>query len=114
MFSNNLAECKIEYFSDVPILVISGDVTGDCEDLVLQKYEDAAKDNVKAVGVQFQKSEYINSSGVAVILKMMKKAKSKNIDIIFVSMTDYYKTVFQIVGLLSVLTVVDNREMLLN
>lgn len=110
MFSINKADCVVERFNGIPIVVISGDFTSDAEELVLGVFSGLYNEDGSVIGIEFSRSEYINSSGLAVILKILKESRSRGKHVVFVSLSEYYQTVFSVMGLLSSLRSVASRE----
>jgi anti-anti-sigma factor len=82
---------------DVAILSFTGDIASTSKDAILQAYHGAGA--VKKVLLDFSGVDYINSSGIAIIIQMLleeRTAAHRTIGIF--GLTPHFKKVFTMVG----------------
>lgn len=80
------------------IVELSGTVDRGAKEGMETAYEDAAKVPGEIV-LDFENVEFINSTGIAVIVGLLAMARAENRDVGAVGLTDHYKEVFEITRL---------------
>lgn len=88
----------------VAILAFSGDIASTSKDLMLQAYHGVGE--VKKVLLDFSGVDYINSSGIAIIIQMLieeRTAGHRTIGIF--GLTPHFKKVFTMVGVAKYATI---------
>lgn len=86
--------------NDLPIIVIEGDLTSDADTDVKKIYSDLKeKYNKNKILINFEKTKYINSSGIATLINIIQETNEKNGSIAFVGMSDHLQKVMDIVGI---------------
>jgi anti-anti-sigma factor len=87
-------------FKSIPVLVIEGDLTSDADSDVKNAYTDLKnKYPINEIIVNFEKTKYINSSGIATLINIIQDINERNGAIAFVGMSDHLKKVMDIVGI---------------
>ena len=84
--------------SDVAVLRFSGDITGTSNDAVFKAYRKIPAGASKLV-FDFSKVEYINSSGIALVIELLMAAKKDNRTIQSFGLSPHFQKVFVMVGL---------------
>src|SRR5271165_6146593 len=84
----------------VPITVLrfAGDITSTSRAAVLGTYQGLAE-NVKRILLDFSKVEYLNSSGIALVIQMMIAANKRGQAIQSFGLTAHFQKVFTMVGI---------------
>ena len=92
----------------VAILGLTGDIASTSKDGILQAYH--AVGDVKKVLLDFSGVDYINSSGIAIIIQMLieERASGRRTIGIF-GLTTHFKKVFTMVGVAKYATLSDNE-----
>ena len=75
--------------------------------------EKIAENSQKTAALHFGASFYINSSGVADILKVIRSARNRNINIVIYKPNSYINSIFQIIGLYEVADLIESEDELL-
>ena len=97
MHSFNLTWEIIESF---PIIFFDGDITAKIEELLEETYDKVMSQiNSKMLIFDFTKANYINSSGISSLIKILKMYNEAGGDLIFTGLSDHLKRVMDIVGL---------------
>jgi anti-sigma B factor antagonist len=82
---------------NVAILAFSGDIASTSKDMVLQAYHGVGP--VKKVLLDFTGVDYINSSGISIIIQMLIEERSAGHRTIGIfGLTPHFKKVFTMVG----------------
>ena len=81
----------------VNVLRFSGDISSTSRDSVLNAYGKVAKD--RPVLLDFCHVDYINSSGIAVVIQMMMAANKAGQEICAFGLTPHFQKVFTMVGI---------------
>jgi len=96
-YSHRISSDQIE---NIPIIVIEGDMTSDADADVKKVYSELMdQHNIDKIIVNFEKTKYINSSGIATLINIIQNINDKNGKIAFVGMSDHFKKVMDIVGI---------------
>ena len=82
----------------VAVLMFTGDISSTSKTAILEAYHGLGAE-VKKVLLDFRKAEYINSSGIAIIIQMLLEAsKSGNRTVSIFGLTPHFTKVFTMVG----------------
>lgn len=81
----------------VNVLRFSGDISSTSRDAVLGAYGKVAKD--RPVLLDFCRVDYINSSGIALVIQMMMEANKSGQEICAFGLTPHFQKVFTMVGI---------------
>ena len=79
------------------VLRFTGDISSSSRDALLGAYGKVAKDH--PVLLDFSKVEYINSSGIALVIQMMMEANKAGQAICVFGLTPHFQKVFTMVGI---------------
>ncbi len=89
-----------DVMSDVPIIFIEGDLTSDADGDAKDIYNEIKKKQpIRKLVINFDKTKYINSSGIATLIHIIQDVNEKGGTIAFVGMSDHLKKVMTIVGI---------------
>lgn len=96
------AKAHVEEIQDgnggqITALRFSGDMSSNSRDAVLGSYESASK--AKPILLDFSKVDYINSSGIALVIQMMMEAAKSGQKIAVFGLTPHFEKVFTMVGI---------------
>lgn len=91
---------QVEEKNGAAILRFEGDITSFSEAVVLGTYRGLPAETYKKILLDFSKVEYINSSGIALIITMLMESSKAQQDVQCFGLTPHFKKVFEMVGLL--------------
>jgi anti-anti-sigma factor len=83
----------------VTVLRFAGDITSSSESAILGTYEGLAPETSHRILLDFSKVEYLNSSGIALIIQLMYAASKKGQSIQTFGLTPHFQKVFTMVGI---------------
>ncbi|HNX24232.1 MAG TPA: STAS domain-containing protein [Spirochaetota bacterium] len=100
---------KIE--KNFPVIFLDGDITSEADQLLEEAYfEIRNKIKEKIYIFDFEKANYINSSGISSFIKIIHMHKEEDGDFIFTGLSDHLKKVMDIVGLTDYVKIFDTIE----
>ncbi len=83
----------------VTVLRFEGDIASTSKDAVLGTYQALPKETNKLVLLDFTKVEYINSSGIALVIQMLIEASNSNQKVYAFGLSPHFTKVFTMVGI---------------
>lgn len=91
-------------------LALRGDVDLAADETLAGAYEQAASAGAERVVLDFDQVGYINSTGIALIVRLLAEARRDRRDVIAVGLTDHYREIFRITRLSDYLTIADDAS----
>lgn len=88
-----------------PVIALRGDVTGVAAEALEAGYAQAAGDGPTSVVLDFAATDYINSSGLAVIVGLLAQARGSGIEIRAQGLSEHYREIFEITRLSDFMTI---------
>jgi anti-anti-sigma factor len=82
----------------ITVLRFSGDITSASQPAVMGTYE-GLPDTAKRILLDFSKVEYLNSSGIALVIQMMIAASKRGQTIRTFGLSPHFQKVFTMVGI---------------
>ncbi|HOW81680.1 MAG TPA: STAS domain-containing protein [Spirochaetota bacterium] len=84
----------------IPVIIIEGDLTSDADSEVKNVYS-RLKESFKMdrLIINFEKTKYINSSGIATLINIIQDSNERKGKIHFVGMSEHLHKVMDIVGI---------------
>jgi anti-anti-sigma factor len=95
---------------ELAIIDLEGDVTIFAEEAISRAYQEASDDNPTNIALNFTRSEYINSAGIAVIINIVTEARKNSQRIFIVGLTPHFQKIFKMVGLAQYAQILDTEE----
>ncbi|MCU0508372.1 MAG: STAS domain-containing protein [Anaerolineae bacterium] len=83
----------------VAVLDIKGDVTNQAEAALLDAYNKACDGGTKNVALNFTGLEYMNSSGIGLLVTMLIRAQRNGQKLLAYGLTDHYHQIFELTQL---------------
>ena len=83
----------------VAVLRFEGDIASTSKEAVLGTYQGLPKETSKLVLLDFSKVDYINSSGIALVIQMMIEASDSAQKIYAFGLSAHFTKVFTMVGI---------------
>jgi anti-sigma B factor antagonist len=83
----------------VTVLRFEGDIASTSKDAVLGTYQGLAKETNKLILLDFSKVDYINSSGIALVIQLLMEAANSAQKIYAFGLSAHFTKVFTMVGI---------------
>lgn len=84
---------------DVSVLRFEGDIASTSKDAVLGTYQALPKQTTKIVLLDFSKVDYINSSGIALVIQLLIEASNAGQKVYAFGLSPHFTKVFTMVGI---------------
>jgi len=88
-------------------LAMEGDVDVAADETLAAAYASAAGLGVQRIVLDFTRVDYINSTGIALIVRLLAEARRDHRAVIAVGLSDHYREIFRIIRLSDYLTIAD-------
>ena len=92
-------EATVRSVGNLSVVTLSGEVDGAAAHVLSTAYEQAAADGPPAVLLDFAAVDYINSTGIALIVSVLAKARSEGRRVVASGLSDHYRLIFDITRL---------------
>ncbi|UWZ85659.1 STAS domain-containing protein [Occallatibacter riparius] len=83
----------------VSVLRFEGDIASTSKEAVLGSYQALPKATVKLILLDFTKVDYINSSGIALVIQMLIEAANSGQKVFAYGLSQHFTKVFTMVGI---------------
>ena len=91
------------------VIEIHGEVTAFAEEALMEAYTEASDGNTKAVIIDFNDLEYMNSSGIGLLVTLLIRANRKKQKLMVIGLNDHYRQIFQLTRLDEAIGIYDNE-----
>ena len=91
-------KAEVERNGTLAVLRFEGDVTSASKDVVLGAYEKLTPET-KEILLDFSKVQYLNSSGIAIIIQLLIEANKSERKVQTFGLTPHFQKVFTMLGL---------------
>ena len=105
-----LAEAHVRIEEGTGVVELFGDIDGSAEPVLNDAYSEAAGVGCKRIILNFAGTEFINSTGIAVIVGVLAKARQEGRTVIACGLTDHYKHIFEITRLADFMPIFPDEE----
>jgi anti-anti-sigma factor len=89
----------------VAVIDLVGDVNARAEDSLDTAWAEATREGPDAVILNFEGAGYINSTGIALIVGLLARARARAIPILAYGLTPHYREIFEITRLADFLAI---------
>jgi anti-anti-sigma factor len=93
------AEAQLRIEGTTVVINLSGDINRTAETVLADAYAQAAAAGATNIILNFAGTEFINSTGIAVIVGMLAKARQESRSVSACGLTDHYQHIFEITRL---------------
>ncbi len=94
----------------VAILDLSGELDSSAEAALQTGYTEATKTGAGSIVLNFARADYINSTGIALIVGLLGQARSRGIQLKAYGLSDHYREIFEITRLADFMTITDTED----
>lgn len=100
----------LESGGGTPILHISGEITSEADDEIMNSYNSIPEASRTRILLNFSETSYINSAGIATLISLITKASENSGKIEFAGLNSHFRKVMDIVGLTDFVVIHDSLE----
>ena len=92
------------------VIDLTGDVNAAAEQALNRAYAEATAGGATSVALNFERADYINSTGIALIVGLLAQARMNGVEMKAFGLSDHYREIFEITRLADFMTIADNEE----
>src|ERR671926_1539876 len=81
------------------IIDVQGELTAFAEDVLMDAYNQASDGHVRAIILNFEQVEYMNSSGIGLLVTLLIRINREKQQLLTYGLSDHYRSIFQITRL---------------
>lgn len=81
------------------IVDIKGEITSFAENVLMDAYTKATGEGAKAIVLNFEQLEYMNSGGIGLLVTLLIRANRQNQNLLAYGLTEHYKQIFELTRL---------------
>ena len=90
---------------DVAVIELRGDVTAASEGQLMDAYREAGREGIRGVVLDFTRLDYMNSSGIGLLVTFLVRAKRAHQQLSAFGLSDHYRQIFELTRLDEVISV---------
>ncbi|MBA3860751.1 MAG: STAS domain-containing protein [Solirubrobacterales bacterium] len=98
----------------VAVIDLTGEVNASAEEALNDAYAAATAGGGGSVVLNFEHADYINSTGIALIVGLLAQARKNGIEVKAFGLSDHYREIFEITRLADFMTIADNEDHAVN
>ena len=91
------------------VIDLAGELNASAEAALQHGYEEAAREGGPVV-LNFSGAEYINSTGIALIVGLLAQARTHGVEVSACGLSDHYREIFEITRLADFMRITDNED----
>ncbi|PZS23270.1 MAG: anti-sigma factor antagonist [Pseudonocardiales bacterium] len=93
------AEASVRDREGVAVIVLRGEINALAEEALESAYAEAIASDPRSVLLNFKDTDYINSTGIALIVSLLARARTEHRQITACGLSDHYREIFEITRL---------------
>ena len=101
---------RVELSHEVGHIVLAGQLDRTGEATILDAYARATATGATAIEIDFKEVDYINSTGIALVVRLLAEARKDGRDVRARGLTEHYRQIFTITRLSDFMTILDDEE----
>jgi anti-sigma B factor antagonist len=94
----------------VSVIDIEGELTAFSEDVLMDAYNQASERGARAIVLNFEGLEYMNSSGIGLLVTLLIRVNREKQRLLTYGLTEHYRNIFQITRLDDAISIFDSEE----
>jgi anti-anti-sigma factor len=110
MMATRAFQARTRHRDGVAIIDLSGEINRSAGDALIAAYLEATDKNEFAVLLNFSDVDYINSTGIAVIVGLLAQARTQGRSITAFGLSEHYKEIFEITRLSDFMTISNDED----
>ena len=97
-------EVSVRRHDGASVIDLAGELNASAEEALQRGYDGGR------VVLNFSGAEYINSTGIALIVGLLAQARTHGVEISACGLSDHYREIFEITRLADFMTITDNED----
>ncbi len=92
------------------IIDVEGDLTGAAESALMDIYAEVSADNPRAIILNFSKLEYMNSSGIGLLIMLLIRIQRHDQYLLVYGLKEHYRQIFNLTRLDEAVSICQSEE----
>jgi anti-sigma B factor antagonist len=92
------------------VIDVKGELTAFAEGVLMDAYNQASDGRVRAIVLNFEGLEYMNSSGIGLLVTLLIRVNREKQRLLTYGLSDHYRSIFQITRLDDAIGIHDSEE----
>jgi anti-sigma B factor antagonist len=92
------------------VIDVEGELTAFAEDVLMDAYRQASGSGVRAIVLNFEGLEYMNSGGIGLLVTLLIRVNRANQKLLTYGLSDHYQSIFQITRLDDAIGIYDSEQ----
>ena len=109
-----LFEASVRQEDNVAVVDLHGEINAFAEEALNASYNEAARQDTNCILLNFGGVDYINSTGIALIVGLMAQARKSNRRLLTYGLSDHYVEIFRITRLADFIGIFPNEQSVLD
>jgi len=97
--SNQLTAAVRPIAAKTCIIDVQGDITAQAETALMDAYQEASQNGAKAIILNFEGLDYMNSSGIGLLVTMLIRVQRQKQKLLAFGLSDHYQQIFELTRL---------------
>jgi anti-anti-sigma factor len=110
---NHVFAAKVRQLPGLSIIDLSGEINAFADQELDAAYSEADQTGGKSILLNFSNVTYINSTGIALIVGLLARARKSQKRLAVCGLSDHYREIFQITRLVDFMTIYPDETSLL-
>ena len=103
-------EANVRQEPGVAVIDLSGEINGFAQEALDAAYAEAEAESTETILLNFEDVEYINSTGIALIVSLLARARASKRRLLACNLSDHYVEIFNIPRLSDFMSVFPDEE----
>ena len=103
-------EAEVRQERGVVVLDLRGEINGFAEEALDAAYSEAESNDPEAILLNFEGVDYINSTGIALIVGLLAKARASHKRLLACNLSEHYVEIFEITRLSDFMSVFPDEQ----
>ena len=103
-------EAAVRFDGNNAFIDMVGDIDGFAEEAINAAYSEAEAKDPQTVMLNFGKVHYMNSTGIALIVGLLARARGKHTELVTYGLSDHYVEIFTITRLSDFMTIAPDEK----
>src|ERR687889_2473956 len=103
-------EATVRQEPGVAVIDLTGEINGFVEEALSVAYSEAESNDPETILLNFEDVDYINSTGIALIVGLMARARGSKRRLVAFGLSDHYVEIFQITRLSDFMSVFPDEQ----
>jgi anti-sigma B factor antagonist len=108
--ATGLVEVRVRHLTALAVLDLGGDITSQAQQDLGAAYDKAMEIDPSAVLLNFSAVSYINSTGIALLVGLLARARSEHRRMLACGLTPHYTEIFEVTRLADFMDLFDDED----